>query len=225
MMNCIDVNPNNFNENSYIKYNKELANQNKIWNQNLINDRLQNQGFQTFAQELQKPIIKAIEKQTTDLEYEEFVPFTLKLNINKNTFNIPKNVPEIKEITLEKYGPVKEIYQGDLKFLVTKDKNDEVLIYNSKANVKYLFTEELQKCFEGNAFNENDQLIVSKESVENYLNLIENSKSNFYFKKLHTLVEGKPLIYKKKKQEKVENIEIDIADQTSKFKKRKRFFT
>ena len=68
------------------------------------------------------------------MEYEEFVPFTLKLNINKNTFNIPKNVPEIKEITLEKYGPVKEIYQEDLKFLVAKDIKDEVMIYNSKAN-------------------------------------------------------------------------------------------
>ena len=102
MLRCVDVDSNIFDEHECSKYNKLLINQNKIWNQNLINDRLQNQGFQTFAQELQQPIVKAIEKQTTDLyEIEErFVPFTLKLNVNKNTFNIPKWVPEIKEIIL-----------------------------------------------------------------------------------------------------------------------------
>ena len=49
-----------------------------------------------------------------------------------------------------------------------------------------------------NAFNENDQLIVSIETVENYLKLIEQNKSNDYFKKLHAIVEDKPPIYKKK---------------------------
>jgi len=88
VLRCVDVDSNIFDENEYSKYNKLLINQNKIWNQNLINDRLQNQGFQTFAQELQAPIVKAIEKQTTDLEYGEFVPFTLKLNINKKAFYI-----------------------------------------------------------------------------------------------------------------------------------------
>ena len=81
------------------------------------------------------------------------------MNFNEKSFNIPKWVPEIKQITLEKYGEAKEIHQGDLKFLGTKDSKENVMIYNSKVGVKYLFDQELQKCFEGNAFNENCQLI------------------------------------------------------------------
>ena len=73
------------------------------------------------------------EKQTTDLKYKKFVPFTLKLNINKKAFHIQRWAPQIKEVTLEKYGAAKEIYQGDLKLLVTKDINDTIMIYNSMA--------------------------------------------------------------------------------------------
>ena len=56
LLRCVDADPNIFDENEYSKYNKLLI------NQNLINERLQNQGFQTFAQELQAPIVKALEK-------------------------------------------------------------------------------------------------------------------------------------------------------------------
>jgi len=62
------------------------------------------------------------------------------------------------------------------------------MIVNSNAGVKYLFDEYLKKCIEGYAFNENNQLIVSKESVEKYLKLFEQNKANDYFKTLHVLV-------------------------------------
>ena len=219
-MNCVDVDSNTFDKNEYSKYNKLVEQENKIWNQNLINERLQNQGLQTLVQDFQKPIVEAIDKQTKLLEDDvTFIPFILKLNVNKKTFNIQKWVPEIKEITFEKYGPVKKINQGDLELLLTKNKeDDDVYISNIKIGIKYLLNDNLKKCLEGNAFDEDGNLIVDLENVKNYLKLIGESKANDYFKQLHALVEGKPPIYKKKNRQSNEQSTADapkVLDQRS----------
>jgi hypothetical protein len=199
-MTCVDVNPNIFDDanssfarhHQHSKNNKLLINQNKTWNQNLINKRLNDQGFQNFIEKVNEPTVSAIEKQTGF-----FKPFVLKLNINEKVFKTQSWFPRIKEIVFTEYGEAKEITQADYYFYLTKNLKNEIHISNISLDVKFLFTNEFKKCFEGWAFNEKNELVVSIETVKDYLKLIGQSKANKYFKKLHDKVNVKPPEYEK----------------------------
>ena len=102
-------------------------------------------------------------------------------------------MPLIKTIELSNNTEGKYLWMGKIKYLLTLE-NDLIFIYNEDVNFKYIFDEDLKKCFEGWGIEDN----VSKFSIDNFQKLTDKNlylkSNNYYYNELSSSALAKQLL-------------------------------